>query len=566
MNYAPVAIFCYNRPGHLTNLLQSLLSCPELSGSPVYFFRDGPRSNLSSELESIAKVDKIIEDFHGGLEKTFKKSPVNKGLADSIRGGVDEIMRKYEKIIVLEDDLVVSPGFLTFMNNALNLYSTNDRVMHISGYMFPIALKEDTVFFNYTSCWGWATWKDAWNKLIWEPLKLKKELLKANKWDHFTLGRRNTNASQLEQNISGQKKTWAVRWNASVEINDGFCLHPGKSLVNNTGFDGSGENCTSDNTSYNHPELASKIEVKKIELKESQEAIELMKTFYQSRLRVGNLADSLRKSRVVNRILDVSPRKVIHRVRNVKDNNLERIKKLPRYREFEISIQGLDLKGIDSASFLAMWRDIFEKEVYRFQAKNDNPIIIDGGANIGLASLYLSKLYPHSKIFAYEADPSIFPVLLENLEKNECLNVEAKNMAIWHQNTTLSFESEGADAGKINNQGVKDVQVEAVSLLTELERIEKRIDLLKLDIEGSEYDVIKEQPAILDYVDFLFIEYHSFEGLPQKLGDLLEILADHGMRYKIYNEYDIMPDRPFTTNRKYGAMDLQVNIFAEKVE
>lgn len=565
MGYAPIAVFCYNRSSHLLNLLQSLKTCPEISQSQVYFFRDGARTNTAIELEQIERVDEVINLFQGAGEVIVESSSSNRGLANSIKRGVSAILHSHESVIVLEDDLRVSSGFLRYMNDALDFYKANESVMHVSAYMFPVAVHGETLFYNYTSCWGWATWKRAWAKLEWDCLVLKRKLLQSHKWEHFTMAGMNTNEIQLNQNISGQKKTWAVRWNASVELNGGFCLHPSRSLVNNYGFDGTGENCPNTEGEYHHKELATSIEVTGIALRESKDAISAMTIFYAGQKSSLGMLDVIKQNKTVNRILDASPRKIIFKTKHRSNDALLRIKEIPRYTEFEVELNGLKLRGVDSASFISMWRDIFEREIYLFQPINDHPIIIDAGANIGLSSVFWSKKFPFAQIYAYEADPKVFEVLSENLERNDCKNVHAFNKALWYEVTELLFSAEGADAGRVEQNSYDPIRVQSVSIREELERIGDRIDLIKMDIEGAEVAIFEQDPAFLDNTEKIFLEYHSFEAEEQKLGMILERLEQRKMRYKVFNEYDEIPNSPFVSSRKYGEMDLQVNIFAHKV-
>jgi len=566
MGFAPIAIFCYNRPKHLSKLLQSLTECPEWNRSEVYFFRDGPRMRTSEELESIEAVDRIIDQFSYSHKTSISRSKSNLGLAESIKNGVSMVLKEHDKVIVLEDDLLISRGFLKYMNDALNLYNNQPEVMHVSGYMFPIkALTEQTFFFNYTSCWGWGTWKRAWKHLEWDCLSLKRKLIQEGKWNHFSLDGHNSNETQLDQNIFGQKKTWAVRWNASVELRNGYCLHPAKSLVNNLGFDGSGENCPPSNREYYHSKLATHIRVEKKALHENQQVIKAMKSFYKTQNKKIALENRIKKSKTVNRILDISPRKLLSKVKKRNEIKLKTIKDIPRYTPFSTQLGKFKLEALDSASFLAMWRDIFEKEIYLFSPMNDNPVIIDAGANIGLASIYWSNHFPLSEIYAYEADPMVYDILEQNLSNNNCSNVTAINKAIWYEKGDLKFDSEGADAGKVSEQNSDSVEITAVSISEEIKRLNKQIDLLKMDIEGAEVSIFENETDFLKSVENLFLEYHSFESQDQKLGMILQKLEAAGMRYRLYNEYDIMPDKPFMSEKKYGEMDLQVNIFAERI-
>jgi GR25 family glycosyltransferase involved in LPS biosynthesis len=243
---APIVLFVYNRPDHTQKVLDALKNNPEAKDSELFVYSDGAKENTTeSEMEHIEETRQVIKSLVGFKSVTLIESNVNKGLANSIIEGVTEIVNKYGRIIVLEDDIVTSSGFLKYMNDALEVYSNIKKVMHISAYVFPFNdTKKKYVFFSKpTTCWGWATWKDSWKHFEKNVDKQIDLLEKSNNWDEFTL--KNTIPSykhQLFQNKDGYINTWAIFWYASVFLMNGTSLHPSISLVNNIGLDGSGEN------------------------------------------------------------------------------------------------------------------------------------------------------------------------------------------------------------------------------------------------------------------------------------------------------------------------------------
>src|SRR4029077_14038607 len=134
------------------------------------------------------------------------------------------------------------------------------------------------------------------------------------------------------------------------------------------------------------------------------------------------------------------------------------------------------------------YQEIFLNRVYEFTSSNDRPFIIDGGANIGLATLFFKKNYPNSIITAFEADPIIFKTLEWNINSRGLKDVEVINAALWNLDTSLPFLSEGSASGHVAVPGEFGnlVPVTAVRLKAWLQ---SRIDFLKLDIEGAEYEV-----------------------------------------------------------------------------
>ena len=178
-NLAPIVLFVYNRPWHTEQTLEALSANKEVQESILYIYADGPKENTTSEeLEKIAQVRKVLRNKQWCKEVKIIESVNNKGLADSIIEGVTTVVNNHGKVIVLEDDIVVSTGFLKYMNDALNLYENEEKVMHISGYMFPVKERlPETFFYKQASCWGWATWANRWEELKTSPKEIYNQLL-----------------------------------------------------------------------------------------------------------------------------------------------------------------------------------------------------------------------------------------------------------------------------------------------------------------------------------------------------------------------------------------------------
>jgi hypothetical protein len=285
---APIIAFIYNRPAHTRRMLESLSTNILASESILYIFADGIKNDASEndkklirQTREIAKSRKWCKEVH------IRESEINRGLADSIVAGVSEIVNEYGKVIVLEDDLILSEGFLKYMNDALHFYENKSEVMHISGYVYPIdaeKLAEQTFFYEQASCWGWATWKRAWQYFESDAESLAKKIEKIpNGISRFNLDNTYNFFETIIENINGRKKTWAVKWQASVFLQNGLCLHPRISLVNNTGNDGTGVHKGFTNK-YLHKKLASSIEITPISLEISHTGKELVKEFLSSRI------------------------------------------------------------------------------------------------------------------------------------------------------------------------------------------------------------------------------------------------------------------------------------------
>lgn len=246
MKLAPIALFVYNRPLHTYKTLKALEIADLSTISDLYIFCDGPNHmagdknrDLINEVQAICKRNYQFKSINIKINET------NLGLSKSIISGVDFVLEKYDRLIVLEDDIVVSKGFLKYMNDALNLYENESKVGCIHGWNYPLNSKniqQDTFFLSGADCWGWATWKRAWNKFEKNGTLLLNKIVESN--TQFEFNRRDTIdfVQMLQDQINNRNDSWAIRWHASLFIEKMFCLHPVRTLVTNIGLDSSGSN------------------------------------------------------------------------------------------------------------------------------------------------------------------------------------------------------------------------------------------------------------------------------------------------------------------------------------
>ena len=268
LNYSPIILFVYKRPHHTLRTLESLRKNDLSEQSSLYIFSDGAKSG--QDQASVAEVRQVIRQKQWCKEVHIMERPTNFGLARNIIEGVSQIIDRFGKVIVLEDDLVISPGFLRYMNQALDLYQEQPKVMQISGHTPPIKLKKylhDTLFYNKISSWGWATWARAWQKLNLDTQYLLEQIEATGQTAAFNADGTYNFTEHLEANLQGTINTWAIKWQASVFLSQGLCLYPRQSLVRNIGCDNSGEHCGYLEL-YLRQKMAKKIEVEPIPLKE----------------------------------------------------------------------------------------------------------------------------------------------------------------------------------------------------------------------------------------------------------------------------------------------------------
>ena len=244
MNYAPIVVFGFNRPDALKNTISSLLRNKEAKDSDLFVYVDGPRIGKEGEREKVEEVKEYVKSISGFKSLRYTFAEKNKGLADSIIGGVSDVINQYGKVIVLEDDLVLMPNFLNFMNQGLEFYENNQSVMSVCGYTCKVNAPKDYLhdayFFTRSSSWGWGTWKDRWEKVDW----------KLDDWDSVVANRNAFVSSQgsdvfkmLSDCKHGKNHSWAIRFCYAQFVLKMLSVFPVKSLVDNEGFGGDGTNC-----------------------------------------------------------------------------------------------------------------------------------------------------------------------------------------------------------------------------------------------------------------------------------------------------------------------------------
>lgn len=216
------------------------MQCDGFEGSPVFVFGDGPRSE--DEIANVVETRSVAKSLLGNrAEYHFRDK--NAGLARSVIDGVNDVVGRFGRAIVIEDDLELAPLFLTYMNRALDRFADDDRVWQVSAYMFDVPefrTRSQALFLPMTTSWGWATWKRAWEQF--DPLATGWTTLRTNKSlrRRFDLDGSYDYSTMLKRQMSGQLDSWAIRWYWSFFKNNGLTIFPPVTLVRNHGFDGSG--------------------------------------------------------------------------------------------------------------------------------------------------------------------------------------------------------------------------------------------------------------------------------------------------------------------------------------
>jgi len=238
--YAPIVLVAFNRPEHFKKTLSALAQNECARDSTLYCYIDGATNSDDSFSQ------KIIVDVINGHRKDFKnvyitQRQINFGLAKNIIEAVTEIVSKYGKVIVVEDDIVTSNVFLTFMNDALRYYEKEDRVWHISAHSeINLEQRQDEIFlWRCMICWGWATWNNRWQYFQKDSEQLIEEF-NEQMIEDFDLNGSDVFWNQVLDNAQNKIDTWAIFWYATIFKHGGLCVNPYFSHAANIGFDGTG--------------------------------------------------------------------------------------------------------------------------------------------------------------------------------------------------------------------------------------------------------------------------------------------------------------------------------------
>lgn len=242
MTPAPILLFVYNRPEHVRQCIASLQANELAAQSPLFIYSDAAKTPESRE--GVEQTRQFIRDIDGFASVTIIEREQNWGLARSIIDGVTTQVNSFGRVIVMEDDLIAAPYFLQFMNDALETYKDEPRVGHIQGCDFTQDTSlPDTFLIKWTGSWGWGTWDRAWKLFNPNGKELLQQLEERNLTHRFDFNSTYGYTRMLRRQIEGKNNSWAIRWNASLFLADILSLNAGRSLIRNTGFDGSGTNC-----------------------------------------------------------------------------------------------------------------------------------------------------------------------------------------------------------------------------------------------------------------------------------------------------------------------------------
>jgi hypothetical protein len=254
---APICLFTYNRLSETKQTVAALQQNYLATESELFIFSDGPK-NEEDKLK-VNEVLNYIKQISGFKDITIIESPINKGLANSIIDGVTQIIEKYGKVIVLEDDLITSPNFLDFMNQALDFYLEKKKIQSINGFSLDINSDSDVYFHQRTFPWGWATWENRWDKNIFDKKLIIREINENTSILHrFKKSCGSDIVKMLNASLEGRNNSWYVRWVFNHFTNGTYSVFPSLSKVSNVGFNNRGIHCNHINVYKSNFDLTNK--------------------------------------------------------------------------------------------------------------------------------------------------------------------------------------------------------------------------------------------------------------------------------------------------------------------
>ncbi len=292
---SPIVLFTYDRQYHTRQTINYLKENQFAKESILIVYSDAPKNE--TKVNGVREVRKYLSTVNGFKEKIIIERDRNLGLTGSIETSIPEIIKIYKRAIILEDDLITSPFFLRYMNEALELYQSEEKVASIHGYCYPVRSElPETFFIKGADCWGWGTWERAWNFYEKDAVILCNALKKANLEKEFNFNNSYFYTKLLKDQTKGKNLSWAVKWYASAFLADMVTLYPYPTLIQNIGFDNTGTNPNLSKR-WNSPVNEVPFVLEKIDIRENKLAREAFEGFFKSLWSISSIAE-----RIINKV------------------------------------------------------------------------------------------------------------------------------------------------------------------------------------------------------------------------------------------------------------------------
>ena len=546
---APVALFAYRRPVHLARILQALRNNAEASRTELFVFSDNAKSSADSA--DVDAVRAILRTVNGFAATHIICRNTNYGLARNITDGVTAVLAQCDSVIVVEDDIVVSPFFLRFMNEALQNYRDVPRVGSISGYCYPVTDPvPETYFIRGADCWGWATWRDRWRCYNPDSGALASELETRNLLHAFDFDGEASFSQMLKDHIAGKNNSWAIRWHASCYLRDLLILYPGRALAQNIGRDGSGTHSAITDVSLNVTLSPSPIDIENVPVEENTQAREAIKRFfYAQRVQTSDALSNSKEGSTIRKKLPL-PR----RPANVLPPSVRKILRLGKRDtpQMEGAAAITSVKVPSEQRYRGL--NNLDQQIEKY-LNFDGGYFVELGANDGCfqSNTYYYERFRKWRGVLIEPAPNLFLRCRENrsLENHivcaACVSFDYEDefVKIVYSNSmsvSLNVETDIVDPqahAELGRQFLRPSETIFTfgAMATPLNSIlvdakaPKLIDFLSLDVEGSELDVLKGVDHDIFRFRYMLIECRNLPRLDSYLQskryDLVERFNEH---------------------------------------
>lgn len=249
MTFSPIVCFGYDRPNHLNNLLSSLEKNPEAQDSDVTISIDGVNENTNLQLHN--KTLEVANQRWNFKSTNILYRKTNLGCRENILTSINEMFDKTNKLIILEDDLLLGKYFLDYMNKSLIFYENYSDIWHINGYSYPQLVNNSTSasISRFVSPWGWGTWKNRWETFISKNYHKENIISNKNSEDIYKFNHNGLYDWEdiIKKHQLQKTSIWDAYWYQAVFLENGYSVFPNKSFVQNFGFDGTGVHCSDTN-------------------------------------------------------------------------------------------------------------------------------------------------------------------------------------------------------------------------------------------------------------------------------------------------------------------------------
>jgi FkbM family methyltransferase len=565
----PIAFIIFRRPDQTARVWERIR---EAQPEKLFLIADGGRNE--EEWVKCRAARKVVETIDWDCEVHQNFSNANLGARDRVDSGLDWVFEHVEQAIILEDDCLPSSSFFRFCEELLEKYIDDKRIMHIGGDNFQNGARRSSgtyYFSRYAHCWGWATWRRAWLEYSKNELVCREWLQGDKCAEYFTSQIEAKYWTRIfERHCKGEWNAWDFFWMLAVWRCNGQCIVPEVNLVENIGF---GMEATHTLTCRSGSPALSIRSILPPDEKDFQNEAD----FYVYKNHFHGELEFIKSSfyrRAINKLLSLLKLKKIQK--KIKETHFWKILRNPSYRHrfYEkaaleklpkgtsatTDLPGFKLEINCPKSFLAQYQSIFEEECYNFPTTNENPRIIDCGANIGLATIWWKKQFPKARITAFEPDAEIFKILQKNVVAANISEVDLRREAVWVDNSFRDFDAKGGASGGLVFHTDEKHSINRVKTIKLADFIYEPIDILKIDIEGTEFEVLADCESCLHMVKHIFVEYHQKNDRESELDKMLGLLRNQGFRVFLKQHGGLAS--PFMKRPDWDGFDLMVDIFA----